>query len=165
MNDFLLSQIIASIAFACGVISFQCKQRRTILLWMCGSALTNAGHFFVLERFGAGTLYTIMAVRVFTAAFSTDRRLLYVFLVLILIGFSASYERPIDIMPMFGASLATYGNFQQSVRQVRLIYMACAALWMVHNTLAGSPVAVLMETTFLMSNIIGYWRFHRIALK
>ena len=161
MSDFLLSQILAAIAFACGLISFQCEQRRSILLWMCGSAFVNACHFFILGRPGPGTLYIIMAARIATAVFSTDRRLMYVFLILILVGFSASYQRPLDILAMGGASLATYGNFQASVRRVRLIYMACAAVWIIHNALAGSPVAVVMEVSFLASNMIGYRRYYR----
>ena len=43
--------------------------------------------------------------------------------------------------------------------------MACAVTWMVHNFIAGSPVAVLMEITFLISNLIGYRRIYRTTLK
>ena len=165
MDSFLLSQALAAVAFTCGVVSFQCKKRRNVLLWLCASALTNAFHFFVLGRNGAGTLYVVMGVRVFTAAFTTDRRLMYVFMALILAGFFVSYEHPLDILALFGSLLATYGNFQQSDRKVRLFYMACAVTWMIHNYLAGSPVAVLMETTFLVSNLVGYWRIYRIVPK
>jgi len=159
MDFFLISQGLAAIAFACGVISFQCKKRRNILLWLCASALTNAFHVFVLGRDGAGTLYIVMGIRVFTAAFYTNHLLMYGLMGLILIGFVISYSRPLDFLAFFGSILATYGNFQQSDQKVRLVYMGCALTWMVHNYLAGSPVAVLMETTFLISNLIGYRRF------
>ncbi len=165
MDSFLISQALAAVAFTFGVVSFQCKERRNVLLWLCGSALMNAFHFFVLGRNGAGTLYIVMGVRVFTAAFTTDRRLMYVFMALIVTGFFVSYERPLDILALFGSLLPTYGNFQKSVRKIRLIYMVCAVTWMIHNYIAGSPVAVLMETTFLVSNLVGYWRIHRFELK
>ncbi len=165
MDSFLLSQVLAAVAFLCGVISFQLKKRRNVLLWLCASALSNAAHFFVLGRAGAGTLYGVMGIRVFTAAFTIDRRFMYLFMALILVGFYLSYERPLDILALFGAMLATYGNFQASDRKVRLYYMACAVTWMVHNFIAGSPVAVLMETTFLVSNLIGYRRIYRTTLK
>ena len=32
--DFLLSQTIAAIAFACGIVSFQFRDRRPMLLWL-----------------------------------------------------------------------------------------------------------------------------------
>lgn len=165
MSTFILSQLLACVAFTCGVLSFQCHRRRTLLLWMSGSALTNACHFFILGRIAPSALYVTMGVRVFTAAFTIDRRLMYVFGGLILVSFAATYQRPLDILALGAALLATYGNFQKSDRKVRLIYMVCAASWVVHNTLAGSPIAVLMELTFLLSNLIGYWRFYRLPTK
>ncbi|MBM3262684.1 MAG: YgjV family protein [candidate division Zixibacteria bacterium] len=161
MTDFTLSQILAGIAFTCGIFSFQQEKRRSILLWMSLAAVVNACHFFILGSPGPGTLYAIMSVRVFTAAFYTDRRLMYLFMTVILAGFYLSYDRPLDILALFAACLATYGNFRTSIVEVRLVYMACAATWIVHNILAGSPVAVLMEATFLTSNVIGYWRFRK----
>lgn len=165
MNFFLLSQVLAAVAFAAGSVSFQCKKRRNVMFWLCASALSNASHFFALGRVGAGTLYVVMGIRVFAAAFTTYRPLMYVFFGLILAGYSLSYERPLDILALFAAMLATYGNFQASDRKVRLYYMACAVTWMIHNFISGSPVAVLMEITFLVSNLIGYLRIYRNALK
>ena len=34
------------------------------------------------------------------------------------------------------------------------------SLWIVHNFLAGSPGAVLMEAIFISSNLVGYFRFY-----
>lgn len=165
MDLFLISQVLAAVAFACGAISFQCKNRRNVLFWLCASALSNSSHFFALGRAGAGTLYVVMGIRVFTAAFTTRRSLMYMFFGLILVGYALSYERPLDILALFAAMLATYGNFQASDRKVRLYYMACAVTWMIHNFISGSPVAVLMEITFLASNVIGYLRLYRTTLK
>ena len=34
--------------------------------------------------------------------------------------------------------------------------------WLIHNILAATPVAALMEAAFLTSSIVAYWRFcHR----
>ncbi len=35
-------------------------------------------------------------------------------------------------------------------------------LWLIHNYLAGSPTAVLMELLFISSNLIGYYRYYGI---
>lgn len=128
---------------------------------MCGSALANACHFLLLGFLGPATLYLVMTGRIATSAFTTNRRMMYLFLILIVLGFIISYQRPLDILAVTGASLATIGTFQASARLVRLIYMACAGLWIVHNTLAGTPVAVAMEVAFLISNILGYRRYCR----
>ena len=33
-------------------------------------------------------------------------------------------------------------------------------LWLIHNILAGTPMAVLMEILFITSNLVGYYRFY-----
>ena len=38
--------------------------------------------------------------------------------------------------------------------------LAGTTIWIVHNYLAGSPGAVLMEALFISSNLIGYFRFY-----
>lgn len=161
MSDFLLSQVIAAIAFACGIVSFQCRSRRSILLWLSGSAIANACHFFILGRPTAGTLYLIMAVRSLAAAFSVNRKMMYLFLGVILVGFFFSYKNPLGFLGLSGTLLATYGSFQKTDQRVRVIFMLSAGIWMVHNILVRTPVAALMEATFLTSNVLGYWRFHR----
>ncbi len=92
MSDFLLSQLIAAIAFGCGAVSFQLKSRRSILLWLSGSAIVNACHFFILGRAAPGVLYLTMGARSLTAAFSVNRKIMYVFIGLVVIGFFYSYK-------------------------------------------------------------------------
>ncbi|PJB74415.1 MAG: hypothetical protein CO095_04765, partial [Armatimonadetes bacterium CG_4_9_14_3_um_filter_58_7] len=135
MTDFLLSQIIAAIAFACGVISFQSRTRRTILLWLCGSAIANACHFFILGGTAPGTLFLIIGARSAVAAFTVNRRVLSLFIGLILVSFLFSYNGPLGFPGLFASLSATYGSFQKSERRVRVFHMLSNASWMVHNIL------------------------------
>ena len=161
MSDFVLSQIVAAIAFVLGVVSFQSKSRRSFLYWISGSAFVNAIHFIVLERPAPAALYVITGSRSLIAAFTTSRKVLYFLLVAILVGFYFSYKNSLGIVGLFATLLATVGSFQRDHQVVRVYFMLSATSWMVHNTLAGTPVAALMEATFLTSNLIGYWRFRR----
>jgi len=161
MTDFLLSQILAAIAFACGIISFQYKHRRSVLCWLSASAIVNACHFFVLDRPGPGTLYVITGIRCLAAAFSVTRKLMYLFLSLVLVGFCFSYTNPLDFLALFATLLATYGSFQKTDQRIRILFMIGAATWTVHNVLARTPVAALKDATLFTSNMIGYWRFYR----
>ncbi|MBH0041641.1 YgjV family protein [Pseudoalteromonas sp. SWXJZ10B] len=34
------------------------------------------------------------------------------------------------------------------------------SLWISHNMLVGSPIAVLMESLFMASNLVGLYRFY-----
>jgi len=161
MTDFVLSQILATIAFACGIVSFQYKGRRAVLCWLAASAIINACHFFVLDRPGPGTLYVVTGIRLLVAAFSVNRKLMYVFLGLVVAGFCFSYTTPLDFLGLFATLLATYASFQEADQKIRILFMIGAASWTVHNILAGTPVAALKDATLVASNAIGYWRFYR----
>ena len=138
----------------------QCRRRRTILLWLVLVTLLSAAHFFLLGRVSAGTLYLIMGVRLLVAAHTTDQRIMMLFAMAVIAGTIATYERPLDGLAMAAALTATYACFQADARRMRIVYMLCATQWMVHNIVAGSPVAVLMEASLLLSNIVGFWRHH-----
>jgi uncharacterized membrane protein len=161
MGSFLLSQVVAAIAFACGAISFQWKARRSMLLSLSGSAVANACHFFILGRAAPGTLFLVMGARSLAAAFSVNRKIMYLFFGLIVAGFVFSYEHPIEFLGLFATLSATYGSFQNTAQRVRVIMMLSNVSWMTHNVVVGTPVAAIMEGTFLASNVLGYWRYRR----
>jgi len=160
MNDFLLSQVIAAIGFACGVISFQSRTRRSILLWLLGTSIANACHFFVLGEAAAGILNIVIGARCLVAAFSVNQPIMYVFLGLMVVGFSCSCKGPLDLLALLAALSATYGSFQEAEQRVRVFHMVSNVSWMVYNLLVWTPVAAAMQATFLTSNVLGYWRFH-----
>ncbi|MDP6113361.1 MAG: YgjV family protein [Planctomycetota bacterium] len=160
VNSFLLSQAIAAVAFGCGVVSFQLRDRRTILLWLSASSFTNACHFFVLGKATPGILFLIIGSRSFTAAFSVSRKVMCLFFAIILGGFYFSYSNPIGFLGLFATLTSTYASFQKTDRRVRLFMMLANISWTIHNLVVWTPVAAAMEATFLVSNLLGYWRFY-----
>ena len=56
--------------------------------------------------------------------------------------------------------LSTVASFSEDDRRMRLAFMCAACLWIVHNGIIGSPVAMANDALFLGSNLIGYYRFH-----
>lgn len=160
MDNFLVSQILAGAAFVLGMASFQFGLRRHILWCWFASALFNALHFLVLGQTTAGVLILITSVRFLTASFTTDRRLMYLFMGILLAGFFITFKSLISLLAIGAALLGTWGAFQSDDRRIRIALVLCSASWIVHNTLVGSPVAALMETAFLLSNLVGWWRFY-----
>ena len=159
MSDFVLSQIVAAIAFALGIAAFQMKSRRVMLVWIATSAVANACHFFILNLTAPGILFLFMGGRSYVAAFTVNKKIMCLFLAAIVATFCLSYERPVELIGLLGALLATCGTFQKGHLTVRIMFVLSNASWMVHNILVGTPVAALMEATFLTSNLVGFWRF------
>jgi hypothetical protein len=160
MSAFVLSQILAGIAFALGVVSFQFRERRSVLLCLFFLTLFNSFHFLLLGRPGPAVLLILIGLRFLTAILSTNRAWMYLFLVASLGAFLVTFTSPLNLLALTAVLLGTYGSFQPDGRIMRIILMLGNALWLLHNLLASTPVATLMEASFLISNLLGYWRFY-----
>lgn len=160
MSPFLLSQILAGVAFALGLVSFQFRQRRSVLLCLAMLTVFNASHFFLLDRHGPAALMLLIGTRYLVSLYTTDRRVMYFFLALSVAAFLTTYQSPTSLLALLAVFFGTCGSFQPADRNLRLFIMAGNATWLLHNLLVGTPVATLMEAAFLTSNALGYWRFH-----
>jgi hypothetical protein len=160
MSTFLLSQILAALAFAAGLAAFQFRARPVILRSWSLCAALNGAHFLLLGVPGAATLAAMISVRFLIASFTSDRRIMVFFMILAVAGFLATFTRPVGFLALASTLLGTWASFQPNDRTVRATLAICASLWVVHNAIIGSPVATVMELAFLASNAIGWRRFH-----
>lgn len=157
-TTFLLSQCLAALAFAAGIAAYQGRTRASILTRWALAAACNTAHFLLLGVPGVATIAFITCLRFLAASRTADRRMMWVFMALAVIGFLATYTRPLGFVALVATLLGTWASFQPRAITVRVTFAICAALWGIHNALAGSPVGALMEVAFLGSNAYGWWR-------
>jgi hypothetical protein len=162
MSPFLISQLLAACTLATGMAAFQFKERKHILRGWCVAALFGAAHFYILGSNEACFLVAITAVRFLISSFNTDARLMYFFMALAIGGYAVTYENPVSVLALAATLTGTYGSFHGSANAVRYAMMTAEVLWVVHNLIIWSPVAVVMEVLFFASNLIGLLR-HRKA--
>ena len=160
MTPFILSQILVGIAFFSDFCSFQFKKREHVLVFFIISSILISAHFFILEVYTAGFLAIISTIRFVTFYFSTHKNFLYLFVLLTIVIFMLSYENYISVISFLGTLLVTIAVFQKNDKILRLIMMSGTSCWILHNVLIFSPVAVVLEASFLVSNLIGYYRFY-----
>ncbi len=161
MTPFILSQILAGLTLITGMTAFQFKERRHILLGWCVAASLAAAHFFILGRREAGMLITVTALRFLVSSFTTDARLMYLFLALSVAGFTLTYSSPVSFLALTATLIGTYGSFHGTEKAVRYTMMVTEVLWATHNLIIWSPVAVIMEVLFFSSNLIGLLRHQK----
>lgn len=160
MSTFLLSQILAGVAFALGGISFQFRARRSVLLCLALLTVFNSSHFLLQGRLGPAVVLVLTGVRYLVSLYPVDRKIMYVFLTLATGPFALTYQSPLSLLALLAVFFGTYGSFQLADRTLRIFIMCGNSTWLLHNLLAGTPVAALMEAAFLASNVLGHWRFY-----
>jgi hypothetical protein len=160
MSDFLLSQILVAVVLCFDLASFQFREKRRVLACLVFSALLLGIHFALIGAQTAAVLGFIGALRFATAIFSHARWLLYLFLSLVLINAVYSYVGLITVLATIGALITTTAAFFGSDKQFREGMMLGTLVWIAHNAMVGSPGAVVLETLFLGSNLVGYYRYY-----
>ncbi len=159
-NAFLISQLLIGIAFITDFLSFQFKDRKKILFLLCISVTLISSHYFLLGKTTAGVLTLISLLRCSIAYFSTKKIWMFLLFGLSILGFSLTYTEPISFVIFFGLILITIGAFQKKDKNLRTIIMSGTVLMIIYNVLIFSPIAVALESSFLISNLIGYYRFY-----
>lgn len=160
MSDFLLSQILIGIAICTDTISFQFKDRKKIVACLLVSCILISVHFMLLDHWTAAGLGLIAAVRFATSLFSTSKRLMGIFLAATIAVSIFTYSGLLSILGCAGGLFGTAASFCKEDKLLRQLMLIGTSLWIVHNILAGSPGAVLMEAIFISSNLVGYFRFY-----
>ena len=64
------------------------------------------------------------------------------------------------LLATLGSLLSTTAAFLAGDRGFRLLMMVSSVVWIGHNVLAWTPAAIALETVFLGSNIVGYYRHY-----
>lgn len=160
MSLFALSQILIGIAICSDIISFQFKERVHIVRCLLISCILISLHFVCLEHWTAACLGLVAAGRLITSLFSTSKIFLGFFLGVTLVVSTLTYEGLLSVLGCTAAFFGTVASFSKEDKLLRQLMSICTSIWIIHNYLAGSPGAVLMEIFFLGSNLVGYFRYY-----
>lgn len=160
MSAFVVSQVLVAIAICFDFVSFQFKDRRKIIVCLfCAGALISS-HFMLLEQWAAASLTAIATGRYLISFFSTSSRLKYLFCSTSIVITFFTYTGLISVLSCLGSVFNTMAAFNKDDRRLREFMIIGTVFWLLHNYLIGSPAAVLMETLFICSNLIGYYRYY-----
>ena len=126
---------------------------------LCISTLLVGTHFFLLGQEAAAIVVFSSTVRFFVSIWYVRPYLWVVFSLLgcvPLIWFHSSA----DIFIAAVNVLFSYATFQPTDKLLRLWMAPSIILLIGFNIHVGSPMAVLLETVFLTSNVVGYIRYY-----
>ena len=157
---FILSQCLVAIATLLDLASFQFKQRQAILACLFSSVLLTSVHFMLLENYSAASLMLIAALRYGYCIFARKSWVMIAFMLLSISAVLFTWHSWVSFIALSATLLQTYASFQGKDFTLRILMIVGTIGWIAHNALVFSPLAVLMETVFLVSNLVGLWRFY-----
>ena len=160
MSHFVISQILIGFAICFDVLSFQFKERTKIVACLLVSCTLISIHFMLLGHWTAVCLGLLAAVRFTASLFSTSKRVMMAFVLATIVLSALTFEGLLSILACSGGCFGTAASFCKEDKKLRQLMLVGTSLWIIHNYLAGSPAAVLMEAIFIGSNLVGYFRYY-----
>ena len=157
---FLISQVLAGIAIIADILSFQFKERKKIIIFFIIAASCIGLHYLLLERYVATILIGVGIIRFFVAYHSTWVYWKYIFIGIFCLTTLIFYKDAYDFLILIAMSFSTIASFRKDDHSLRLFMMAGTITTISYNTLIFSPVWVLLEWIFLMSNLVWYYRHY-----
>ena len=157
---FIVSQILVFFALIFDFVGMQFKARKKIILFLGISASLISAHYFFLGKIAAGIIIIISLVRYITCYFTTNKKYLYLFILLSTLTLIFTYRETFDLIIYFGILSIIVGNFQSEEMKLRKIMMVGTSTLIIYNIIIFSPMGAIVEGSLLISNIIGYYRHH-----
>jgi len=129
-------------------------------LW-AASAFINSLHFLFLGTASPAVITAITGARFLLAGRDGGSWRFYFFIAAQLSAGYLTFSSPLSLLPLFASLIGTVAVFFFSNANMRISMGICSLIWIAHNYLAGSPVAVVTEIIFLGSNFVGFQRMKK----
>src|SRR3989344_2030679 len=157
---FIVSQVLVFIAMISDFLSMQFKERKKIFIFLIISASLISLHYFFLNKIAAGVIIFFSVIRFIVCMFTTNKKFLGLFIVINSIALIFTYNEIYDLIIYFSLLIIITGNFQEDGKLMRKMMMVGTSLVIIYNVIIFSPMGVIVEGSFLASNIIGYYRHY-----
>ncbi|WP_417346805.1 YgjV family protein [Ferrimonas sp.] len=164
MSPFLLSQALVAVAIALDLSSFQFRQRRRILQCLCLSTLLTSVHFGLLDQWTGAGLMLLASARFAVSMVSTARTWQWVFVASGIVITWLTWSGVPSLLSGVGSTIQTLAAFRRCDRQLRLTMLVGISFWLAHNIVIGSPMAIALESLFILSNLVGYLRHYGLPV-
>jgi hypothetical protein len=148
------------LAMGTDFLSLQYKKRAQTFLCLIISACLISTHYFLLHKLAAGVIVSISVLRFITCYFTTDKKYLFIFIGLNTISLFFTYTEIYDLVIYAALVIFIIGNFQEDNKLMRKIMMVGTSVAILYNVIILSPMGIIAESSFLISNFIGYYRHY-----
>lgn len=159
-TSFILSQIVIWIAMIFDFLSFQVKKREHTIFILIISAILVSLHYYLLNKTTASAIVLFSVIRFIVSYFSTNKKILLFFIFSNFIILYFTFKEYTDFIIFVWLIIFIIGNFQENNKKMRFIMMLWTTIALLYNLIIFSPMGVISEFSFLISNIIGYYRFY-----
>lgn len=165
-HSFLIGQIFGFSAMFVGIIMYQFKKHRTIMLLMMLCASLWCLHFLLLGKYTAVFMNLLNVVRAILFTFRgrkwADSVLIPIGVIAASVGISVfTWEGLPTLLPMGAAVFSTSANWQTDTKKLKLLTIPVCVCWFIYNLFSRSYAGMANETFVFISVLVALYRIAR----
>ncbi len=159
-TPFIISQILLLFSMVFDFLSLQFKARKTTFIFFIISAILICIHYFLLNKITTWIMVIVVIIRFITCYFTTNKKFMFLFLILNTFVLTFTYTEIYDLLYYSWSIVSLIGNFQENNKLMRKMIMVGTSFVIVYDFLIFTPMGVLLNVLFLISNFIWYYRIY-----
>ncbi|EJB8584642.1 YgjV family protein [Vibrio parahaemolyticus] len=156
-----LAQGIGGIAFLVGVMAFWQKDDLLFRYQMMAFCFIMGIHFTLMGAAVAAIGVIINGIRSFASIKTQSRKVMWFFIALMWLMTLPNITHFFELLTVIGSSVATWALFSKQGIALRSLILFNSFCWVSHNLWLGSIGGSLVESTFIVTNLLTIYRlFH-----
>ena len=105
-------------------------------------------------------MVAVSSFRFLVSMYTVNPKVKYFFLTALFLLGILTYDGFEDIFITVAMLLSTFASFHINEKILRQYMMVATVLVITHNVIIFTPAGIFIETIFLSSNLVSYWRFY-----
>ncbi|WP_171389922.1 YgjV family protein [Vibrio mediterranei] len=156
--DINFAQALGFVGYLIGItLSLQKDDAKLRFLLVCMCAVMMV-HFALLGSFISAFMCILNGARTYFSGKTKSLKVMFGFITLMWILGLSQFTEYYQLITIFTSSLATYGLYRTSGIKMRLLFLTNNVGWTINNYIVGSIGGTLMESTFILMNLITIYR-------
>ena len=164
MNQVII-QGVGFVALLFVIVSFQKKERGSLLFTMLVGLVLFVVHYLLLNAWTGALLNLVEAGVVYVSykkestSWARQKFWLYIFVLLFVVSGLVVSRTLIDLLPVIAQIIGVIGVWRNDPREIRFIMLVPRPLWFLYNLSIGSYAGMATEVFIFLSLVIGIFRF------
>jgi len=163
----ILTQAVGYVGLVFGVIAFQCKKHKNVMLAKTANETFFALQYFLLGAYTGVAMNLIGSLRNMLFAKQVEKGkstlpMRVVFSLAFVIFGIVTWQSPMSLAVMLAKVVSTFAYGMKNTRAIRFLTLPTSACWLIYNYLSSSSAGVICEAFTLLSIVTAIIRIELI---
>lgn len=170
ITNYIISQILVVISYIFIAITYQVKERKSILIFSFFNLITIASAYFLLSAYTGFAMMIVSMVRNIIFYIQETKHpksktnskgdviILCILLLIIIVSSVYTYNGILSLTSVAATTLYTYSIWQKNSKNYKFIGILIEILWIIYNIFIHSIFGLVLECILFFAVVFGYFK-------